>query len=185
MTNKCAKCDSENKISSRFCSNCGYELPKTEPENTNINKSIKKGKTKDSKKKIAGIIFGIIAFGLAYFGTQQLFPNSDSLDKTLMNVASEINKTCPIIIDSETRLDNTISLPNKILQYNYTTINIVKDSVNIDNVKIQLESKLINNVKNNPQMKTLKDYKTTFNYYYKDKNGLFLFIISVTPDKYE
>ncbi|MDC9722946.1 MAG: zinc ribbon domain-containing protein [Urechidicola sp.] len=185
MKNNCTKCDSENNISSKFCSKCGYELPKIEPQNTKIEKPIKKGGRRGSKKKIAGIIFGIIAFGLAYFGTQQLFPNSDSLDKTLMKVASEINKTCPIMIDSETRLDNTISLPDKILQYNYTAINIVKDSLNIDDAKNQLEPNIINIVKNNPQMKTLKDYKTTFNYYYKDKNGKFLFIISVTPDKYE
>jgi hydrogenase maturation factor HypF (carbamoyltransferase family) len=183
--NHCQNCDTENPIDNKYCSNCGYELPKVETEKLKEKELIQKDNSKEKKKKFVGIIVGIIVFGLAYFGTQQLFFKTPSFDNTLMNIASEINKTCPIMVDSETRLDNTVSLPDKILQYNYTIINVVKDSVNLSNVRSLLEPNIIKSVRNNPQMKTLKDYKTTFNYNYKDKNGQFLLLISITPDRYE
>ena len=183
--NYCANFNSENSFDSKYCSTCGHELPKIEPENLKVNELIHKNNSSDKKKKLAEILVGIIAFVIAYFGTQQIFFKAPSFDKTLMNIASEMNKTCPIMVDSETRLDNTIALPDKVIQYNYTLINLVKDSVNIDNAKNVLKPNILNVVKNNPQMKTLRDYKTTFNYYYKDKNGLFLLLISVTPDEYE
>jgi hypothetical protein len=43
---------------------------------------------------------------------------------------------------------------------------------------------LINGVKTNPDMKINRDNNTTMGYYYKDKNGEFLFKILVTPDLY-
>jgi hypothetical protein len=183
--NCCPNCDVKNSLSNKYCSNCGFELPKIISDNTIEKELIKNEKAKEKTKKTVGIIVGIIVFAITFIGTQQLFFKTPSFDKTLMNISSEINKTCPIMVDSQTRLDNTISLPEKVLQYNYTVINVVKDSVNIDNVKNQLKPNIINNVKNNPQMKTLKDYKTTFNYYYKDKNDQFLFIIAITPNEYE
>ena len=54
---------------------------------------------KGNRKKIIGIIAGIVAFGLAYFGAQQLF-KAPSFDKAMMEAASELNKTCPIMVDA-------------------------------------------------------------------------------------
>ena len=38
-----------------------------------------------------------------------------TLDEALMQTSGEINKHCPIIIDSTTRLDNTVVLAGKYL----------------------------------------------------------------------
>lgn len=70
------------------------------------------------------------------FGVQQLIgfgmkkarqfishtPNA-IFDKTLTVAASEINKNCPIMIDSLTRLDNTVIYSNTF-QYNYTLVSM-------------------------------------------------------------
>ena len=48
-----------------------------------------------------------------------------------------------------------------------------------------LEPTIINSVKTTPQMEIQRKNKTTINFHYKDKNGVFLLLISVTPDKYE
>lgn len=116
---------------------------------------------------------------------QQFFFNAPSLDKTLMKVASEVNKTCPMMVDKETRLDNTVALPDKIFQYNYTLVNMVKDSINVQDLKNYLEPNVTNNMKTNPDMKFYRDKKITMTYYYKDKNGVFVIKIAVTPDKYQ
>jgi hypothetical protein len=138
---------------------------------------------KGTKKKIIVTIAGIVAFGLTYFGAQQLF-KAPSFDKAMMEAASELNKTCPIMVDQDTRLDNALALPDNIFQYNYTLVNLEKSEVNVDTVKKYVEPGLINNVKTNPDLKVYRDNKVTMAYNYRDKNGVFVLKINVTPDLY-
>ena len=182
---KCIHCGADNPERNRYCSDCGYELPKNKAENFDSAVQQPKRKKEGGGRKILAVIVGIIAFGLSYFAVQQLFFKTPPLDKAMMEIASEINKTCPIMVDSETRLDNTISLPKNIFQYNYTLVNIDKASADTIEMRKFLEPGIVNYIKTNPQMKFQRDHKTTVNYYYKDRAGAFLLLISVTPEKYE
>src|SRR5688572_30235149 len=114
-------------------------------------------KSTNQSKKIIGIIVGVIVFGLSFFAVQQLFFKPATFDKAMMEAASELNKTCPIMIDQETRLDNAVALPNNIFQYNYTLVNLDKSDVNLDTVKKYVEPGLINGVKTNPDLKSYRD----------------------------
>lgn len=139
---------------------------------------------KKKREKTIGIIVGILAFYLAYFAMQQLFFKTHTFDKAMMEAASELNKSCPIMVDRETRLDNAAAMPNNIFQYNYTLINFDKSEVNIDTVKKYVEPALINNVRSNPDLKLYRDNKVTMAYNYRDKNGVFVLKINITPDLY-
>jgi hypothetical protein len=88
------------------------------------------------------------------------------------------------MVDQDTRLDNAVALPGNVFQYNYTLVNLEKSEVNIDTVKKYIEPGIINNVKTSPDLKAYRDNKVTMAYYYKDKNGVFVLKISVTPDMY-
>jgi hypothetical protein len=138
----------------------------------------------NTKKKAIGAATGAIAFAVAYFAVQQLFFKPASFDKEMMKAASEINKTCPMMVDQDTRLDNAVALPGNILQYNYTLINLDKSEVNVDTVNKYVAPGIINNVRTNPELKVYRDNKVTMDYAYRDKNGVFVLKISVTPDKY-
>jgi hypothetical protein len=138
----------------------------------------------NKKGKIIGAIVGIVIFGLTYFAVQQIFFKPASFNNAMMEAASELNKSCPIMVDQDTRLDNAIALPDNVFQYNYTLVNLNKSEVNIDTVKKYVEPGLINNVKTNPDLKMYRDNKITMAYNYRDKNGVFVLKISVTPDKY-
>ena len=177
--NKCNKCGNENAYISKYCWNCGYELL-IQKEVQSAQKPIKK----IDIKKLIGMIICAIAFIIAYFLIQPLF-STPNIDKELMKVASEINKSCPIMIDNETRLDNTMALPSKTLQYNFTLISMEKETVDSIELKSYLEQNIKNNVRTNPDMKFFRDKKITTNYYYKDKNGIYLFTISATPEQYK
>ena len=181
----CKNCGADNPSTSKYCSGCGYELPRIKTENLTEVLQQKTTENKDKRKKIFGTAIGIIVFGLSYFAVQQIFFKTPSYDKVMMEMASNFNRTCPIMVDAETRLDNTIALPGNIFQYNYTLVNTDKANVDTVGMKNYLERSITNVVKTNPQMKFQRDHKTTLNYYYKDKNGVYLFIISVTPDKYK
>jgi hypothetical protein len=180
----CINCGNDNNSNSKYCSSCGYELPrKTEDlDSTFLRPTVFKT---DNRKKITGIIIGAIAFGLSYFAVQQIFFKTPSFDKVMMQAASEINKSCPIMVDQYTRLDNAVAMPGNTLQYNYTLVNITKDQVNIDTVKKYIEPRIINNVKTSPELKVYRDNKTTMVYNYSDKNGIFVLKFSVTPDMYK
>lgn len=182
---KCTHCGTENPIKYRYCSSCGYELPKITLEDSDNTSQQPKRRNTDGRKNILGVIIGMIALSLTSFAIQQLFFKAAPLDKTMMEVASEINKTCPIMVDSETRLDNTFSLPNNTFQYNYTLVNIDKESIDTVEMRNYLEPTITNSVKTNPQLKFHRDHEMTINYSYKDKTGSFLIVISVTPEKYK
>lgn len=103
------------------------------------------------------------------------------LDKT----ANELNKTCPMMVDSETRLDNATVLPGKVFQYNYTIINYVKDSIDPVSFEQSLRPNMLNQIKTNPELKLFRDNEVTLAYSYVDKNGVFIIKMSFTPADYK
>lgn len=136
---------------------------------------------KNNIRTIAGLFVGVIVM----FLVQQFLFKAPSFDKEMMKVASEFNKSCPIMVDQITRCDNTAALPDKVFLFNYTIITMTKDSMDVEGLKKNLEPLIINSIKTNPAMKYLRDNQVTISSCYKDRNGVFLFEISVTLDKYK
>lgn len=135
---------------------------------------------KVSRKAIIGIILGItvaIAVKMLVFKT----PSHEAL---MQQTAGNLNKSCPVMIDPETRLDN-VTLPTaRVFQYNYTLVNRKKASVDLEDLKNFLTPTIVENVKTSPQLQLFREQNTTFSYHYTDKDGAFLFEITVTPDLY-
>jgi hypothetical protein len=85
------------------------------------------------------MILIIILIGLiAIFRAKSILFNTLSIDEKNKTIADEINKNCPFIIDSETRLDNTSALPNNVFAYFYTLVNMQKDEIDTLNFKMLL-----------------------------------------------
>lgn len=181
MQKKCGKCKKLSSNLLKYCSQCGFKLP----EDTMTDEIKGPEKKPKNRNKILQLIVGVIAFGISYFAVQQLFNNPQTFDKAMMKAASEINKSCPIMVDNDTRLDNTMAMPNNVFQYNYTLVNFEKSEVNIEKFRDFIEPNVVNNIKTNPEMKAYKENRVTMAYYYKDKNGKFVLKIDVTPEKYE
>jgi hypothetical protein len=181
---KCVHCGTDNPVRYRYCNNCGYELPKIVIGN--FDNPIQQSNTikTNKRKQTLAFIIGAIFFGFSYFAVQQLFFKAPSIDKVLMNTASEINKTCPVMVDEFTRLDNAIALPNSTFQYNYSIINHDKTEMNLDTAKKYIEPVLLNKVKTDPDLKYFRDNDVILVYNYRDKNGVFVVKYSITPDMY-
>ncbi len=138
--------------------------------------------TKKGKKvsTVIGTVVGLVVFYLIkYF----LF-STPSFDKAMMQVASKLNETCPVMVDQETRLDNVIAMPDNVFQYNYTLVNWVKDSLDVEIFEQNMQPQILNTVKTNPDMKSFRDHKVTLAYNYKDKDGTYITKISVSSDQY-
>ena len=209
---KCTNCGHFNEVKTEyltFCKNCNKVLKNnfSDWKKANPNKSFddfkqllcttntsEKSNENSKTKKSRGLKYWVgftIAFALFYvigqFGGDKItsYFRKPSIDKNLMEIASELNKTCPVMVDSLTRLDNTVALPNKVFQYNYSLIPATKGSIDFEGLKAYLTPRILNDVKTNPGMKYVRDNKVTVNYSYKDMNGEFLFLISVKPEDYQ
>lgn len=137
-----------------------------------------------TRKSIKTTLFAVIGAIIGYTSFQYFF-NSPSLDKQLMYAASEINKTCPIMVDKDTRLDNAMSSSSQDFQYNYTLPNYTKEEIDTTVFEKALKPQLVNTISTNPDLKIFRDNNVTIIYNYKDKNGVFLLRISITPAEYK
>ena len=210
---KCSKCGHLNEVKSEyliFCSKCDKKLDNSYTDwqkrnseksfddykqlicitETEVQKSTVKTKTYNFKSLKYGLAFAIafaIFYAIGHFGGEKIisFFSKPAYDKAMTKFASEISKNCPMMIDNVTRLDNAIALPDNAIQYSYTIINVVKDSINIDEAKKVLGPRISNFVRTNPEMQFIRNHKTTVNYYYSDRKGVYLFTISVKPSQYE
>jgi hypothetical protein len=138
----------------------------------------------EDKKKSNKILIGIAIGMIIIFAIKQIF-FKPSFDAEMVNMADQINKSCPMMIDHDTRLENTAALPKNTFQYNYTLVNYMKDSINIDELKRTLEPLIIKGIKNSPDLQVFRINKTTLSYNYKDKKGAFVAKLDITPDKYK
>lgn len=210
---KCNRCGHLNVLKTEyqvFCAECDKKLDNSysnwklnNPERTFedfkeveciSDEDIKNAKLqKDSKHKKRGAKFWIILIvtivistivakgvqlGLSYYLTDVNF------DKEMMRTASQINETCPIMVDSDTQLDNAISLPGNIFQYNYTLINFTKEQIDLEDFESKMKPIILNFVKTNPDLEFFREHQTTLKYSYKDKTGVFLLSIAVGPEQY-
>lgn len=128
----------------------------------------------------------MISIGLVLFFVilQEKF-NPRGIDQSLVKVANGINKTCPFMIDSITRLDNVLAKTGKTLQYNLTILNIeTVDPGRDERMKNNMEPYILNTLRSSPDAVKFRDNDITLVFYYKNINGDVLFFIILTPDKY-
>jgi len=127
------------------------------------------------------VIIAIVAFFL-YFKVFKI--ETTTFDKTMLETVDKVNEASPVMVDADTRLDGAIKLHGKTIQYNYTLIGVLKDSINIQTLQTNLEPMIIKAVKFSAELKVFRDSGATLEYSYKDKNGVPLLKIYITPEDY-
>ena len=141
-------------------------------------------KQKLNLKTVIGMGVGILVAAILY---QIVIPKlfAPSFDSQLMHIASEMNKNCPIMIDSETRLDNAIAGDGKTIYYSYTLVNYDKNDIDVDRFESIMKPQILNVIKTNPEMKSLRNNDVTFVYNYKDKSSIHITSIKYSPKDYK
>ncbi|MDR2423819.1 MAG: hypothetical protein LBD59_03740 [Prevotellaceae bacterium] len=176
----CEKCGTDNLLSTKYCIGCGYELLKP---------VIKPARNKLKKKQPLAIIIGIVAGATLSANMPAIinkyFSKKDLIDKALVEYANEYNKSLPMMLDADTRMDNIIVLPNKTIMYNYTLIiaDIKQYMPDTLSIKEYMIPRCINIGKTSPDMKMFREKDINQRYYYKDKNGAYIFSFTITSDQ--
>ncbi len=124
------------------------------------------------------ILTAVIALAVGVISTLlfQQYVLPPKTETILLQLSNNFNGKCPVMVDKITRFDNT-SVGNNELRFNYTILTAVKDSVD----STELHSHLEPIVRNNPQVGMLKQNHITVLCRYRDRKGMLLTEIKVTP----
>jgi replication-associated recombination protein RarA len=135
------------------------------------------------KRLIISVVVTALGAALGTYVVNSLMDKNpeQSFDEILATVADQTNKTLPMMIDKETRLDATMAGAGKRFTYSYTLVNYAKGEIDTSYLRKSLEPTLFANYKSNPQMKQFRDEQVELHYRYKDKQGEFLLEIIVSP----
>ena len=129
------------------------------------------------------ILGSILICAIIFVAVQLIFFKKSSPDREVMKFVKDMNKHCPTMVDVETRLDKVNALPDNSLQFDYTLIYREKDSIAIGNLKKYMEPVILGKIKTSPSLSKYIYKDLTWVYSYNDKNGEFIFKITVTPDQ--
>jgi len=121
----------------------------------------------------------IVGIGLKSYNTSN---NEVNFNKILIETVSNLNSNLPMMIDSETRLDNATGF-NKILQYNNTLINYTANEISVNDFFNALNQKIINKVCTSKEMQIFLNNDITIKYEYRGKNGKHIMVIDITKSK--
>lgn len=110
--------------------------------------------------------------------------NEAEVFNELKQTVADLNKKCPQMIDSETRLDNIVVMePNKLI-YNYSLIHLLAANVDTTQFKLALWPGILSTIKISPEMKKLRDNSTLIEYAYFDTNKNHIYTFKITPKDY-
>jgi hypothetical protein len=187
VKNICQECNAEIITGADYCTNCGALLPViNESAGSEVKRKVTSDAT-DKRAKVIAIVVGVILFICATYFKTQLFSyfKKESVDQTLSATAAEINKSCPVIIDDYTRLDNVFALHDNAVQFNYSLIQTYKSDIDINKMMNDMLPRIIEYIKTEPGMRYYTEHDSKLIYSYQDKNGVFIMEIIVTPEMYK
>ena len=131
--------------------------------------------------KIVGIIVAVVVIAVI---VQRIFFRGGTVDRDVADFARVMNKTCPDMIDPETRLDKVLATSDKNLQFNYTLIHMIKDSIPIIRMKRYMEPLILDKIKNSGTLRRFLKKDLTWIYSYSDRKGVFVFKVTYTPEMF-
>ena len=133
-------------------------------------------------------ILKFLGFLLAISITAELLKvifQGPSINEQLMDTAKEINKHCPIMVDSLTRLDNSIATLDNKLQFNYTFIKTDKVDIDTSNLKSSMTSSFINKLTTDPKFKDFIQNDIAISATFYDKSGNYVCNLFIEPKQFE
>ncbi|WP_152378362.1 hypothetical protein [Flavobacterium haoranii] len=128
------------------------------------------------KKSLIGTAITVAIMVIAVNFGSRLFKSKKELtlsnENTIAERAEIMNKDCPFIFDSNTRLDSVTSPEKNVLRQNYTLLNDSKSDIDTQAFEDLFKPEFKKNLQNQNQAEYFKKYnaKLVYRFYDKDKN---------------
>ncbi|MBL8918894.1 MAG: hypothetical protein JNJ54_08555 [Myxococcaceae bacterium] len=133
-------------------------------------------------KKVVALLAGIAAFGLTWFATRGLFskPGPTSA-RFLSGVASEVNKTLPMMLDKDTEFVSATGLEGTFV-YNYRLVNHGAGDLDVAVFNSKMQPLITNAACTRPETRDGFLRKgVVLRYAYADRDRNHVTTIDVTP----
>ncbi|OOV17102.1 hypothetical protein [Flavobacterium sp. LM4] len=137
------------------------------------------------KQNILFLAILVIAMGIAGYFYFFIAENTEEINIQATQLVEKYNKNCPLTIQEGIRLDSVSLHEERIVKYNLTLLNVVKETAEVDIIKKEIEKSLISTAKANTGFQVFRDNDYTLAYSYSDKNKAFLFDVKIFPDQYK
>ena len=136
---------------------------------------------KTKRPPFLGVIAVVVGAIVGFTVVQRFSNQPPSIDQALTATASQLNKNLPMMVDKETRLDNTMPGPDKTIIYRYTLINRSAAEIPKDRLITAIRPQAVANYKTSDSMKYFRNNGVTMQYQYSDKSGVFITKFSIGP----
>ncbi len=107
-----------------------------------------------------------------------------SFRNELEQTVETINKKCPTLLDSETKIEGVEIIEPNTLVYKYTLVNVLKQNVDTHQFYMTLWPGILSTIKISPEMKKLRENNTIIQYVYQDKFKNPFYTFTVKPKDY-
>lgn len=104
-----------------------------------------------------------------------------SVSRQLDDFANSVNKRCPLVVDSITRLINCSAGNGDKLHLNYQITTVDKEEVDSVSMMINCREAMINSIKTDPSMAIFKQQNISLSASYYDKTGKYICGVTVLP----
>ena len=112
-------------------------------------------------------------------------PKGLSIEMELKSTSQQMNRGCPVMVDKETRLENTAGGPGNTFTYTFTLVNYGVEEINVQALRETMRPYLLNTLKTNPAMNMFRANGVTIVYKYRDKRGRPVMDIALRPQDYQ
>lgn len=123
------------------------------------------------------IILGFVFVVSVASELRHLFFDPAPVSQQMMDASNDINKRCPIMIDSMTRLDNTFAIKGNKFIFNYTLINSDVKDIDVQSLQEELEKYSSNAFKTDPKFRVFRDNNVTISATFYDSSGKFVCLV--------
>jgi len=106
-------------------------------------------------------------------------------DHRLVDMANNINKNLPAIIDRETQLVTTSAGEKNSFIYTFKLTNFKKSDIDIAKLEAALKPNILNNYKNSNEMQLFRELRINLKCDYLDMDNTFITEISVSPKDFK
>jgi len=118
---------------------------------------------------------------MVFFSCENVSEEQLSIEEEIVNV----NKSCPQMIDEETRFEKVELINSSNLQYEYVLVNLERKNVDTSNFKNLLWPGILSAVKLDPGLERLRQNNMTFHYRYLDKQKNLIYTFKIVPKNYQ
>ena len=107
--------------------------------------------------------------------------SSRNLDKTLENLSAHMNRTTPVMLDADTRLDSVTAEPGQRLSYHYTLTSVQSKDIKRAEFQKLIRAPLQAKLCESSEMRGFLKHGITISYTYRSADGHNLGAARFTP----